>query len=134
MDVRNMSFDKGHFDTVIDKGLLDAIVCGDGAHQNVNLMLDNIYRVLSDTGTYICVSHGTEAERKKYLKNLKKWNWQIIKYPILKPGLGVNPRESKHIKHDDKDHYNFIYVCRKQSEPVQDSDLEEEKKQWIFGS
>lgn len=31
MDVRNMSFNDASFDVVIDKALLDAISCGDGA-------------------------------------------------------------------------------------------------------
>ena len=45
---------------VIDKALLDAMVCTDGAAANVNLMLSEVYRVLSPTGVYISVSHGTE--------------------------------------------------------------------------
>ena len=35
MDVRQMQFKDGTFDAVIDKALLDAMVCTDGATQNV---------------------------------------------------------------------------------------------------
>jgi len=35
MDVRNMAFKDGFFDVVIDKALLDAVVCGGGAVGNV---------------------------------------------------------------------------------------------------
>ena len=35
MDVRNLQFKDGSFDVVIDKGLLDAMVCGDGAKGNI---------------------------------------------------------------------------------------------------
>jgi len=35
MDVRNLRFKDGSFDVVIDKGLMDAMVCGDGAAGNV---------------------------------------------------------------------------------------------------
>ena len=70
-----MSFKDGSFDIVIDKGLIDAMICSDGAAQNVQSMLSEIYRVLSPSGVYICVSHGKTDQRKKYLKNLKKYNW-----------------------------------------------------------
>ena len=82
MDVRNIGFPDGHFDVVIDKALLDAMVCGGGANGNVQLMLSEIHRVLNPTGTYICISHGKEKQRKKYLKNVKKYNWVRKKYSI----------------------------------------------------
>ena len=53
MDVRNLQFKDGTFDVVIDKALLDAMVCGDGAKGNSESMLKEIYRVLSPTGTSI---------------------------------------------------------------------------------
>lgn len=79
MDVRNLGFKDGTFDVVIDKALLDAMVCGDGASGNVSSMLTEIHRVLTPTGTYICISHGVEAIRKKYLKNVSKYNWSRTK-------------------------------------------------------
>jgi len=82
MDVRQMQFKDGTFDAVIDKALLDAMVCTDGASQNVQLMLSEIHRVLSPTGVYICITHGTEDQRKKYIKNLKKYNWERSKHMI----------------------------------------------------
>ena len=60
MDVRNLQFKDGTFDVVIDKALLDAMVCGDGAKGNTESMLKEIHRVLSPTGVYICISHGKE--------------------------------------------------------------------------
>ncbi len=77
MDVRNLLFKDNTFDCVIDKALLDNMLCGDGAFGNVQQMLTEIYRVLGPTGVYICVSHGTARQRKKYLKNVKKYNWKV---------------------------------------------------------
>jgi ubiquinone/menaquinone biosynthesis C-methylase UbiE len=76
-------------------------------------MLSEINRVLSPTGVYVCISHGTEAQRKKYMKNLKKYNWIRTKTMIQKPGLGSNVKELKTPKEDDKKNFNFIYTCRK---------------------
>lgn len=56
------------------------MICSDGAKQNVDLMLTEIYRVLKPDGVYIVISHGEESKRKKYLKNLKKFNWTRTKY------------------------------------------------------
>ena len=81
MDVRNLQFKDGTFDVVIDKACLDAVICGDGK-QNVDNMLSEIHRVLTPTGVYICLSHGTEKQRKKYLKNVNKYNWNRVKHPI----------------------------------------------------
>lgn len=125
MDVRNMQFKDASFDAVIDKALLDAMVCTDGANQNVSLMLSEIHRVLNPTGVYICVSHGTEAQRKKYLKNLKKYNWIRTKSQIQKPGFGPNQKELKVPKEDDKKNFNFVYVLKKQTNPIVDSSDEE---------
>ena len=82
MDIRNLGFKDGTFDCVIDKALLDAMVCGDGAVGNCQAMLSEIHRVLTPTGTYICISHGVEAVRKKYLKNVSKYNWIRTKQMI----------------------------------------------------
>ena len=82
MDVRNMQFPDSSFDIVIDKALLDAMVCGDGAPLNVQQMLSEIHRVLTPTGTYICITHGQESQRKKFLKNVNKFNWKRIKHMI----------------------------------------------------
>ena len=58
MDVRNLLFEKGTFDAVIDKGTFDSIQCGDGAEQNTEQMLKEIHDVLVPGGIYICLSYG----------------------------------------------------------------------------
>jgi ubiquinone/menaquinone biosynthesis C-methylase UbiE len=51
-------------------------------------MLQEIYRVLSPTGIYICISHGREDQRKRFLKDYKKFNWTRIKHLLPKPQIG----------------------------------------------
>lgn len=46
MDVKNMHYDDEEFDTVIDKGLLDCILCGDRSSIMAGRALGHIHRVL----------------------------------------------------------------------------------------
>lgn len=46
------------FDCVIDKGLLDSVLCGAYSKQNSKKMLKEISRVLKTKGFYICISYG----------------------------------------------------------------------------
>jgi len=82
MDVRDMSFKDGSFDVVIDKALLDCIICGPEPQKVSEAMLSEINRVLTPTGSFLCVSHGDEASRKKYIKNVKKFRWKYKKHMI----------------------------------------------------
>ena len=61
MDVRDMNaFKDGQFDYVIDKALLDSIICGPDPLKVSEQMLSEIHRVLKPQGAYICISHGDE--------------------------------------------------------------------------
>lgn len=127
MDARDMSaFKDGIFDYVIDKSVLDSISCGPNPTSITEQMLSEIHRVLRPTGAYICISHGEENIRKKYLKNVSLYQWKYKKHIVPK----VNPKgppklPSKPPTIDDKKLYNFIYVARKQPEEVFDSSDEE---------
>lgn len=101
------------------------MVCTDGASKNVEMMLSEIHRVLTPTGVYICVSHAPEAQRKKYVKNLKLYNWDRTKHMIQKPGIGGAWKELRIPKEDDKKNFHFIYACRKQVTQLIDSSDEE---------
>ena len=128
MDAKKMTFEDATFDAVIDKGMLDAIVCGNPSVSNCQVMLSECHRVLKPEGSYIMISREVEKKRKKYLKNTKKFNWTITKTPLPKPIYGTQPaRLPKVTEKDDKKNFHFMYVCKKQLEPVVDSDLEKEK-------
>ncbi len=67
MDVLEMAeFPNGEFNTVIDKGTLDSVLCGDNSVPNAEKMMQEIYRVLCPGGVYICVTYGDEDHRRKY--------------------------------------------------------------------
>jgi len=59
---------EGSFDCVIDKGTFDCIACAeDGPQKKIEQMLENVYRILSPGGCYICVSRGSPETRLLYL-------------------------------------------------------------------
>ena len=67
MDVLDMNeFNSASFNTVIDKGTLDCVLCGDNSVPNAEKMMQEIHRVLVPGGVYICISYGDEEHRKKY--------------------------------------------------------------------
>ena len=115
MDVRDLQFPNASFDIVIDKSLMDCMVCGDAPKENIHRMLTQIHRVLTPTGTYFCISHGKQSKRKKYLKNVKKFQWKITKKLLSKPTIGANPKDHKPTGNDNKDEkiFHFMYTCKK---------------------
>ena len=55
------------FHLIIDKGTFDCVACGEqNTHSKIEAMLDNIYRILSPGGSFICVSRGAPETRLLY--------------------------------------------------------------------
>ena len=77
MDVKSLQYEEGTFDAVIDKALFDCILCGDGSGPNADLTLSEIYRVLSPTGVYICISYGLPESRLGYFQK-PDFDWTVF--------------------------------------------------------
>eukprot|EP00826_Nyctotherus_ovalis_P055685 TRINITY_DN7420_c0_g1_i6.p2 TRINITY_DN7420_c0_g1~~TRINITY_DN7420_c0_g1_i6.p2 ORF type:complete len:163 (+),score=48.97 TRINITY_DN7420_c0_g1_i6:263-751(+) len=113
MDARKMTFDTGSFDVVLDKATLDSFMCGDSSLENVEAVLGEIYRVLTPTGTYLCVSYGQPQNRESYFKS-SSWHWKLswekVPKPTISAGLGGLKDESQ-----DQKNFHYIYILKKQS-------------------
>ena len=111
MDARNMEdFGDATFDGAIDKGTLDAILCGENSTANAQKMLAEIYRVLAPTGVYIAISYGQPPHRYPYLDK-QEFNWEITVHQVQKPTISSTAA----LATDDRDQPNvhYIYVCKK---------------------
>lgn len=63
MDALKMEFGPSHFDVVIDKSTIDAILCGEFSFYNTAQMLNEVQRVLKVGGVYFVVSYGKPETR-----------------------------------------------------------------------
>jgi ubiquinone/menaquinone biosynthesis C-methylase UbiE len=107
MDARYLSFEDNSIDAVIDKGTIDAVLCGDNSTANCIKVLSEVYRVLSPNGVFICISHRPPSHRLEYLES-SLFRWEITMNQVQKPPMG-EPQA------DDGSSVHYIYCCKKSS-------------------
>ncbi|CAN6444822.1 unnamed protein product [Victoria cruziana] len=87
MNVTDMSFFSDEsFDSAIDKGTLDSLMCGYNAPTNAASMLGEVNRLLKPGGIYMLVTYGDPTVRMLHL-NRPQYNWKITLYIIPRPGF-----------------------------------------------
>ena len=111
MDTKSLQFEDGSFDAVIDKACFDSILCGDGSGPNSENMLNEIHRVLSPNGVYICISYGVPENRMGYF-NKGGDDWTVFTQKAAKPTISTSTVISAGEKDDNKN-FHFIYIMRK---------------------
>ncbi|OMO69709.1 Transcription factor, K-box [Corchorus capsularis] len=85
MDVRDMSyFQDEYFDSVIDKGTLDSLMCGTDAPISASRMLGEVSRLLKPGGIYMLITYGDPSARMPHL-NRPAYNWIIKLYNLPRP-------------------------------------------------
>jgi len=108
MDSRALEMPEATFNVVIDKAMLDAILCGEGSTHNAQKMLTEVAKALVPNGVYITVSHGQPSYRLTYLQR-PEFGWTVKTFTVQKPMMGMTASLSA----DDKDSVHYIYVCVK---------------------
>ena len=112
MDVRNLQYEDGTFEAVIDKATFDSILCGDGSGPNAEHMLKQIHRVLAPNGVYICISYGVQQQRMHYFQN-SEFNWTVSHYQVAKPTISTSAAVNAQ-QHEDRN-FHWVYIMRKQA-------------------
>ena len=96
-DVTDMSQYKSHtFDTIIDKGTLDALCCSDTPREQCYRMVCEMNRLLKPAGKYLCISFGMPSRRLQFMQYASV-PFKITDEPIM-PGE-TNP--------------HYVYTCEK---------------------
>jgi SAM-dependent methyltransferase len=73
-------FEDDRFGLIIDKACMDSCFCGLQGVENVEKMIEEIYRVLQPGGTFLCITYGEKEMRKMHLNpeqgpNKGKYDW-----------------------------------------------------------
>lgn len=69
-------------DAIVDKGLMDALLCGDGWNGPVKQLLQEAADVLRRGGTYVLVSYRLPTSTKEFLSTVGSENGLIWEYDI----------------------------------------------------
>ncbi|KAM8930338.1 eEF1A lysine and N-terminal methyltransferase isoform 2-T2 [Pelodytes ibericus] len=85
MDVTQMTCNDAHFQAVLDKGTLDAILTDteEGTLKTASMMLSEIGRVLQIGGRYLCVSLAQAHVLEKLVAHFSQGGWMIRVHQVL---------------------------------------------------
>ncbi|KAG2436046.1 hypothetical protein HYH02_011757 [Chlamydomonas schloesseri] len=128
-DVRSMpELGDRSFDGVLDKGTLDAILCGEGSAVHATAMVMESYRVLKPGGALMLVTYGDPLSRLPYLNEVLDWDVSVLALtkqevvealdvePVVRP-LIKGPYPATNLDCMDAlsglEGMHFVYICRK---------------------
>ena len=90
-------------DAVIDKALLDSIVCSDTGHIHVQQYVDEIERIFTSTGVFIVISRGNPEERLQFLEQydleLPNYTPWLVEVQGVGKSLHVCPAQRRSFGH-----------------------------------
>jgi EEF1A lysine methyltransferase 4 len=136
-DCRSMpEFQEGQFGCVVDKGTLDAMMCGTDVFVHVADALAEYHRVLQPGGCLILISYGHPHSRIHYLDNGLEWTvetFTVTSLPLEEAAAAANGDCGVNVEirgpfiepamlraMDVQDDIIFVYVCCKAGQPQGD--------------
>ena len=99
-DITDLKVEPSSMSCVIDKAVLDSIMCGINSQEASAKMISNIYNVLSPGGIYVCISCAPFENREHIFKR-PGCNWDIKIQKLLIKG------SKEPLKH------HYIYILSK---------------------
>ncbi|GIL49254.1 hypothetical protein Vafri_5381 [Volvox africanus] len=121
-DCRNMPqyIDASFGGGVLDKGTLDALLCGDNDEVDADAMLQECHRVLPDGSSYIGITYAPPRTRLRYLLR-PQLEWEVSFYEVGQQGWREGPVTVKGVAQEVLEAYpkqkysHFVYVCTRKS-------------------
>ncbi|GIL49255.1 hypothetical protein Vafri_5381 [Volvox africanus] len=105
---------------VLDKGTLDALLCGDNDEVDADAMLQECHRVLPDGSSYIGITYAPPRTRLRYLLR-PQLEWEVSFYEVGQQGWREGPVTVKGVAQEVLEAYpkqkysHFVYVCTRKS-------------------
>jgi ubiquinone/menaquinone biosynthesis C-methylase UbiE len=103
MDVTSLDFGDSSYDVVIDKAVMDSILCGEGSTDKVIAMMMEVQRVLKPGGVFMSVTHGEKDTREFYFKHPKLSAWDIQLEQAAKDSVSLKDTEPKF--------FHSVFMC-----------------------
>ena len=103
-----LSFADASFESVVDKGTLDSLLCGENSTANSTRTCAEVARVLKPGGVYLVISYGSPENRLSYLEN-DDYNWKVAVHTVPKPSISASGMPEA----TDPNQVHYIYVCTK---------------------
>ena len=118
MDARRLeSLPDQCFDLVLDKGLLDSLLCADTNYDDVGLYVNEMRRVLAPGGCFLVVSHSPPSSR---LGHLQGSDWAVDHVSLPRPhhaptaaGAGAGSAAGAETTNSSSSTTYYMYTCRK---------------------
>lgn len=82
MDVMNMNFPDKSFDALIDKSLIDTILCYNDSVVQTEKMITEIYRIMAPGSRYITFSLHSPEENMRYMSSPRYPDWAVSAFRI----------------------------------------------------
>jgi SAM-dependent methyltransferase len=98
------SLESETFDGAIDKGTMDALLCGEGSTENADKLCSEVSRLLRPGASFILITYGQPKTRLHYLKP-EKYGWDITQKTVAKPSATGAV--------DEKPDVHYIYIMTK---------------------
>lgn len=110
MNCAALNYPDASFSTVVDKGTLDCLLCGENSTANTGRYTHEVARVLKPGGVFIVVSYGAPENRLSYLEG--DYGWFVSVQTIQKPTINTAGLPEA-AGGGDSSNVHYVYVCKK---------------------